>query len=118
MSDKTFIKQLVVSLALASSLSVGANADFNADNVQAPLDLSLASSSNASINFEFTDQKLGGFERKRMSKDLRIRGWRITDHLYVGQAKVAKKWGLGLVYEVDNTVYGLNHRGLQITKRF
>jgi len=53
-----------------------------------------------------------------MGKDLRIRGWRISNHLYVGQAKVAKKWGLGLVYEVNNTVYGLNHRGLQIMKRF
>ncbi len=112
MSDKPFIKQLAVSLALASSLSVGVNADM------APLDLSFASSSNARTSFEFTDQKLGGFERKRMSKDLRIRGWRINDHLYVGQAKVAKKWGLGLVYEVDNTFYALNHRGLQIMKRF
>jgi hypothetical protein len=94
-------------------------ADFNSTvfiGRQAPLDLSLASSSSTS--FEFTDQKLGGFERKRMGKDLRIRGWRISNHLYVGQAKVAKKWGLGLVYEVNNTVYGLNHRGLQIMKRF
>ena len=37
-----------------------------------------------------------------------VRGWQVAKNIYLGQAKVAKKWGLGLVYERGNTVYGIN----------
>lgn len=83
-----------------------------------PLDLSLAEASPYRTTFEFSDDRLGGFERKKMTKDLRVRGWELSDNIYFGQAKVGKKWGLGFVYENGDTIYGLNHRGIQVMKRF
>jgi hypothetical protein len=68
--------------------------------------------------YEFSEQKLAGFYRKKLSPNLRIRGWEIADSLYLGQAKVGDKWGLGMVLQKGNTAYGINHRGFQMMKRF
>ncbi len=70
------------------------------------------------VLYDFDDTRIAGFERKNIAKDLRIRGWKISDGLYLGQAKVADKWGLGAVYERGDMVYGINHRGIQVMKRF
>ena len=72
----------------------------------------------ASVSYDFDDTSIAGFQRKNIAKDLRIRGWKISDRLYLGQAKVAGKWGLGAVYERGDMVYGINHRGIQVMKRF
>ncbi len=58
------------------------------------------------------------FTRKRYARDLRIRGWEIKDGVYLGQTKVSDQWGLGLVYESGDTFYGVNHRGIQVLKKF
>ena len=116
MVKKIFIKQALSILVITGLLFHAST--LQADQESAPLELSLADISFSSPQFEFTDERLGGFERKKMTKDVRIRGWKVTDRMYVGQAKVAKKWGLGLVYENGNTVYAVNHRGFQVMKRF
>jgi hypothetical protein len=58
------------------------------------------------------------FERHRFSDNLRVRGWRVAQDLYFGQAKVADRWGIGLLLKKDKVVYGVNHRGVQITRQF
>ena len=58
------------------------------------------------------------FEQHRFSDNLRVRGWQVAQNLYFGQAKVADKWGIGLLLKKDSIVYGVNHRGLQITRQF
>lgn len=68
--------------------------------------------------FRFEDVKSAGLYRKKLSSDFRIRGWEVTESLYLGQAKVGNKWGVGIVYEHGTTAYGINHRGVQMLKRF
>jgi hypothetical protein len=54
----------------------------------------------------------------KFSKNLKVRGFQISEGVYFGQAKVAGKYGLGFV--VDKKVYswGVNNRGISIAKRF
>ena len=72
----------------------------------------------ADAPYDFDDTAIAGFQRKNIAKDLRVRGWEISSGLYLGQAKVADKWGLGVVYERGDMAYGINHRGIQVMKRF
>ena len=81
---------------------------------QEPLDLSLPEVDRH--EFDFEDEKLGGLERRKITKDLRMRGWDVGNGIYFGQAKVGKKWGVGFVYEKEDMVYGINNRGVQIVK--
>lgn len=53
-----------------------------------------------------------------LSKNLKIRGFKVSDRIYMGQAKVAGKYGLGLVVNHDSFSWGVNHRGVSILKRF
>jgi len=69
-----------------------------------------------SSNFELAGVE--GFTEKRIAGDFRVRGWRVKKGMYLGQTKVSDTWGLGLVYEIDNTFYGVNHRGIQVLKKF
>lgn len=69
-------------------------------------------------SYKFTDDEPTGLYRKKLSSDFRIRGWEVADSLYLGQAKVGDKWGFGMVFQKGNTAYGINHRGIQMMKRF
>ena len=69
-------------------------------------------------SFKYKEVRLGGFERKKLSKDFKVRGWEVADNVYLGQAKIAKKWGFGVVVERGSMFYGVNHRGIQVLKRF
>ena len=66
--------------------------------------------------YEFEDVRR--FERRKITKNFKVRGWQVARNVYLGQVKVAKKWGLGLVYKRGNTVFGMNNRGIQVMKRF
>jgi len=70
------------------------------------------------MQLQFDDMKLGGFERYKLNNKMRVRGWQFGEKTYIGQTKVGKKWGLGFVFENGDTVYGVNHRGIQIMRRF
>lgn len=59
-----------------------------------------------------------GLVRFKVDKTLRVRGWQVGKNIYFGQAKVGKKWGLGLVVDRGNHYYGINHRGLSYLKKF
>jgi hypothetical protein len=46
-----------------------------------------------------------------------IRGWQLGDGVYFGQAKVGKKWGVGVIVDRGQYVYGINNRGIQLLRR-
>ena len=71
----------------------------------------------ASLNLNFEQMKAGGFERRKISKDFRIRGWQIGQNTYFGQTKVDDHWGVGFVFEKGDIAYGMNHRGIQFTRK-
>ena len=52
-------------------------------------------------------------ERHKFTRKLRVNGWLIGDSAYVGQTKVADKWGFGFVVDRGTTKYGLNNRGME-----
>ena len=52
-------------------------------------------------------------ERHKFTRKLRVNGWLIGDSAYVGQTKVADKWGFGFVVDRGATKYGLNNRGME-----
>ena len=58
-----------------------------------------------------------GIDRYRMSKGLKVRGWQLGDGVYFGQAKVGKKWGVGVIVDRGQYVYGINNRGIQLLRR-
>jgi hypothetical protein len=60
----------------------------------------------------------GDFTRMRVSPQLRVRGWKLSNKVYFGQAKVGNRWGVGFLVEHKDYVYGVNHRGLQLMRRF
>lgn len=52
------------------------------------------------------------------SKSLKVRGFEVSDGVYMGQAKVGGKYGFGVVVDRKNFSWGVNNRGLSISKRF
>lgn len=71
-----------------------------------------------SLEMQFRDSKIANLRNLKLSRDLRVRGWKVRDNVYVGHTKVANKWGLGVLIEHRSVVYGINNRGVQILKRF
>ena len=54
----------------------------------------------------------------KYGKDFKILGIKVARKVYMGQAKVAGKYGAGLVIENDNFIWGINNRGIGFQKRF
>ncbi len=73
---------------------------------------------NRSVQFAFDGNTAAGIEHRKVDKRLRVRGWRIRDSVYFGHARVADKWGVGLVVDRGDTKYGINQRGLAVIRRF
>lgn len=96
--------------AIAILLAASAASSVKADDA-APLDFSVPNQ----VDYKFDSSLI---ERRQLAPGVKVRGWEIADQVYFGQARVADKWGLGLVFEDGNTVYGVNHRGVQWMKRF
>ena len=60
----------------------------------------------------------GDIKVLEFSKNLKIRGWQLSEGIYMGQAKVAGNYGLGLVIDSKSYSWGINNRGISILKRF
>jgi len=71
-----------------------------------------------SPDMQFRDGSIGNLKYLRLTKELRIRGWKVRENVYVGHTKVANRWGLGVLVKHRGVVYGINNRGLQILKQF
>ncbi len=51
-----------------------------------------------------------------LTNNMRVKGWRVQEGLYLGQIKVANRWGPGLFLEHRNGRIGVNYRGLQFVR--
>ena len=52
------------------------------------------------------------------SKTLKVRGFQLTNGVYMGQAKVGGKYGFGIVVDRKSYSWGINNTGFSISKRF
>lgn len=107
---KTILQQLLV-----TTLTIGVDCSVLADDVAhaSSLDTKLKTDH---IKLEF--RNTANFERKDLGRKLKIRGWKITDKVYLGQTKIDKKWGFGFVVDHGNVQYGINHTGIHLQRRF
>jgi hypothetical protein len=72
----------------------------------------------ASAEIRFRDYSGANLSYLRLTKELRIRGWKVRENVYFGHTKVANRWGLGVLFKHRGIVYGVNNRGFQILKQF
>jgi len=56
-----------------------------------------------------------GYQQVKVDKSMRVRGWEVKDQFYVGQTRVGKEWGLGMMMTQGNFAYGLNNKGIGMT---
>ena len=59
-----------------------------------------------------------GIVQYKFDDDFKIRGWRLLPHVYFGQAKIAKEWGIGLLVEKQGYAYGINNERISVILRF
>jgi hypothetical protein len=52
-----------------------------------------------------------GYRQVTLDKSMRMRGWKLKDNLHLGQTRVGKKWGLGVMMTQGDFAYGLNNKG-------
>lgn len=58
------------------------------------------------------------YEKRKYSKDFRMKGIEIRRNVYFGEAKIAGGKGPGIVVERGNLTWGFNHQGAEIQLRF
>lgn len=56
--------------------------------------------------------------RYKVDKNFRVRGWKLSPEVYFGNAKVNGEWGLGLLVDKGDFVYGLNNTQASFMWRF
>ena len=58
------------------------------------------------------------YQTRKYSRDFKIKGWKISEDIYFGQAKIAGENGPGLVVEKEGYSWGFNHRGADLLIKF
>ena len=58
------------------------------------------------------------FESIRYSKSFRMKGWKVSNDIYVGGAKIAGEYGPGVIIDKGSYVWGFNHQGVEFQLRF
>jgi hypothetical protein len=80
-----------------------------------------------SDSFAGLDRDSNDFSYHKFDHHTRVRGWQVSPNTYFGQAKVMDKWGVGVVVEKEDYVFGINKRSgslstdnftLSVGKRF
>lgn len=61
---------------------------------------------------------ISGLKRLKIDADFQVRGWMVSDDFYIGQTKIAGKWGVGLLVDRGNYAYGFNNEQVSFVKRF
>lgn len=66
------------------------------------------------------DRSLKGdnYESKKFSKRFKVKGWRISESLYMGGVKVDGEYGPGIVFDKGGYVWGFNHERIEFQLRF
>ena len=58
------------------------------------------------------------FDSKKFSKRFKIKGWRISDDVYMGGVKAAGDYGPGVVVDKGSYAWGFNHQGVEFQLKF
>jgi hypothetical protein len=83
------------------------------------LSLSVSVCSQGLASSAIKSKKLkGSLEYHKYSRDFKIRGWKVAEGVYWGQAKIAGEYGVGLVVDRKGYSWGVNNRGIGFFKRF
>ena len=66
------------------------------------------------------DRSLKGdnYESRKFSKRFMVKGWRISENLYMGGVKVDGEYGPGIVIDKGGYVWGFNHERINFQLRF
>ena len=65
---------------------------------------------------ETLDKK--SYQSRTFSKRFKIKGWRLSEDIYVGGVKAAGDYGPGLVLDKGRYIWGFNHQGMEFQFRF
>ena len=60
----------------------------------------------------------GSFESIKYGKDLKVKGWRLSEGVYFGGVKINGEYGPGVVFDEGSYVWGFNHERIQFQLRF
>jgi hypothetical protein len=80
--------------------------------------VAVCSSQAAQANDKLTLENFKSLKFITFNKTLKVRGIEMTKGVYLGQAKVAGKYGFGVVVDNKNFSWGINNRGVSILKTF
>ena len=108
-SDQARRLILAVLLLAVAALSMGARAERTTK--------ATASDSATLPTYNRTLEKKS-FQSRKFSKRFKIKGWRISDDLYVGGVKAAGDYGPGIVLDKGSYAWGFNHQGMEFQLRF
>ncbi|HHH35996.1 MAG TPA: hypothetical protein ENK48_04105 [Gammaproteobacteria bacterium] len=63
---------------------------------------------------------LGSFTpmKYKFNRSLALKGWQVSDSLYLGSAKIADESGPGLVLDRGSYAYAINHKRVSFIMRF
>ncbi len=64
------------------------------------------------------NHKLAGLKEFRFNKELELKGWQLSQSMYLGHTKVGGKWGPGLVLDKGTHAYAINYQGVSFSIRF
>lgn len=56
--------------------------------------------------------------RYKIDSEFKVRGWKMSPNLYLGQAKIGGEWGLGFLIDEGRYAYGLNNERVSFIMRF
>lgn len=75
-------------------------------------------SQTAQANDTLTLKNVETLKIIEFSKTLKVRGIELSKGIYLGHAKVAGKYGFGVVVDNKSYSWGINNRGISILKTF
>jgi hypothetical protein len=75
--------------------------------------VSLAIDTDESIQFGSTK-----IIQYKIDNNFKVRGWKLSSQVYIGNAKINGEWGIGLLVDKDKYAYGLNNAQASFMWRF
>ena len=108
-SDQARRLILAVLLLAVAALSMGARAERTTKST---------ASDSATLPKYISTLEKKSFQSRKFSKRFKIKGWRISDDLYVGGVKAAGDYGPGIVLDKGSYAWGFNHQGMEFQLRF
>jgi hypothetical protein len=54
----------------------------------------------------------------KIDSNFKVRGWKLSSQVYIGNTKINGEWGFGLLVDKDTYAYGLNNTQASFMWRF